>query len=88
MSAILYTHIRTCKDILDIKLQHNFKAVHMLQQCCLPNISIIMNNRHINDTIDTYKDMYGYFKHQTATLLQGCSHAAAVLFALYLNNNE
>ena len=53
---ILYTHIRTCIDILDIKLQHNFKAVHMLQQCCLPNISTIMNNRQINDTVYTYKD--------------------------------
>ena len=54
-------------DILNIKLQHYFKAVHMLQQCCLPYISIIMNNRHINDTIDTYKDMYKYFRLQPAT---------------------
>ena len=29
--------------------------------------TIIMNNRHINDTIDTYKDMYKYFRHQPAT---------------------
>ena len=50
----------------------NFKAVHMLQQCCLPNISIIMNNRHIHDTIDTSTDMYKYFRHQSATELQGC----------------
>ena len=45
----------------------NFKAVHLLQQCCLPNISTIMNNKHISDTVDTYKDMYRYFRHQTAT---------------------
>ena len=56
-----------CRDILDINLQHNFKAVHLLQQCCLPNISTIMNNRHVNDTVDTYKDMYRYFRHQTTT---------------------
>ena len=37
-----------------------------------------MNNRHINDTINTYKDMY--FTHQPATTTQGCSHAAAVQF--------
>ena len=72
MSVILYTQIRTCIDILDIKLQHNFKAVHLLQQCCLPNISTIMNNRHINDTIDTYKDMNKYFGDQAATELPGC----------------
>ena len=54
-------------DILNNKLQHYFKAVHMLQQCCLPNISMIMNNRHINNTIDTYGDMYKYFRLQPAT---------------------
>ena len=54
-------------DILDIKLQHNFKAVHMLQQCCLLNISTIMNDKHISDTVDTNKDMYRYFRHQAAT---------------------
>ena len=54
----------------------------MLQQCCLPlEISTIMNNKHISDTVDTYKDMNRYFRHQAGTLFQGCSHAAAVLFA-------
>ena len=50
-----------------------------------------MNNRHINDTIDTYnmyKDMYKYLRHQPATELQGCSRAAAVLFDKYFNNYE
>ena len=44
-------------DILDINLQHNFKAVHLLQQCCLPNIWTTLDERHINNTVDTYKDM-------------------------------
>ena len=47
-----------------------------------------MNNRLINDTIDTYKDMYKYFRHQPATELQGCSLAVEVLFVKYFNNNE
>ena len=47
-----------------------------------------MNNRHINDTVDTHKDMYQYFRHQPATEPQGCSLAAAVLFVKYFNNNE
>ena len=75
--------------MLDIKLQQNFKAVHLLQQCCLSNISTIMNNnRHIIDTLNTYKDLYKYFRHQPATEPQCCSLAATVLFVKYINNNE
>ena len=58
---------KECINILDINLQHNFKAVHLLQQCCLSYISTIMNNRHINDTTDTYEDMHKYFSNQSAT---------------------
>ena len=56
-----------------------------------------MNNRHINYTLDIYnytldiyKDMYKilYFRHQSATEIQGCSLAAAVLFVKYFNNYE
>ena len=71
-----------------MKLQHYFKAGHLLQQCCLSNISTVMDYRHVISTIDIYKDMYEYFRHQSATELQGCSLAAAVLFASYLNNYE
>ena len=39
-------HKRTCIKILDnIHLQHNLKAVYLLLQCCLSNISITMNDR-------------------------------------------
>ena len=74
-------------NILYIKLQHYFKAVPLLHQYCLLDISTITDYRHINDTIDTYKDMYEYFRHQTSTLFQGWSLAAAVLFVTYFNNN-
>ena len=74
-------------NILDIKLQHDFKAGHLLHQCCFSNISTIIDYRHSINTIDSYKDLYQYFRHQTATLLQGCSIAAAVLFVKYINNN-
>ena len=46
-----------------------------------------MNNRHINNTLDTYKDVYRHFRPKLATELQGCSLAAAVLFVKYFNNN-
>ena len=73
-------------NILDIKLQHYIKAGHLLQQCCLSKISTIMDCRHIINTINTYKDMYEYYRHQTSTLLQGWSLAAPVLFVKYSNN--
>ena len=50
-------------NILDIKLQHYFKAIHLLQQCCLSNIPTIMDYRPSINTIYTYKDMYEYFRH-------------------------
>ena len=75
-----WTHIRTCMNILDIKLELFFNAVQLLQQCCLSNISTIMDYRHLINAMDTYKDMYKHFRHQTGTLLQCCSVAAAVLF--------
>ena len=84
---MLKTHIRTCMNILDIKLQHYFKAGHWLEQCCLSNIPTIMDYRPSINTIYTYKDMYEYFRHQTSTLLQGWSLAAAVLFVKYSNSN-
>ena len=74
-------------NILDIKLQHLFNAVHWLQQCCLSNISTKMDYKHIFNSLDTYKDMYKYFGHQTATLQPCCSFAAAVLFVKYFYNN-
>ena len=78
-----------CRDILDINLQHNFKAVYLLQQCCLPNIRTTMDERHINNTVDSYKDICEYFRqHHPATYLQGCLLAAALLFVKYFNNNE
>ena len=50
----------------------------MLQQCCLSNISTIMDYRHIINTIDTYKDIINildikpqyYFN--SVNLLQQC----------------
>ena len=39
------------------------------------------------DTYNMYKDMYEYFRHQTSTLYQGWSLAAAVLFIKNFNNN-
>ena len=56
-------------NILDIKLQHYFKAGHWLQQCCLSNILTIMDYRPSINTLYTYKDKYEYFRHQTVTLL-------------------
>ena len=46
-----------------------------------------MDYRQVINTINTYKDLYEYFRHQTSTLLQGWSLAAAVLFVKYSNNN-
>ena len=73
-------------NILEIKLQHYFKPGHWLEQCCLSNILKVMDYRPVINTTDTHKVMYEYFKHQTATLLQGCSLAAAVLFVKNFNN--
>ena len=74
-------------NILDIKLQHYFKAVHLLQQCCLSITSTTIKKRHTNVTIDSYKDMYRYFRHQPATE-QCCSLAVAVLFVKYFSNES
>merc|ERR1711893_582692 len=46
-----------------------------------------MDYRHRINAMDTYKDMYKYCRHQTGTLLPGCSVAAAVLFVKHFNNN-
>merc|ERR1711893_66698 len=46
-----------------------------------------MDYRHLINAMDTYKDMYKHFRHQTGTLLQCCSVAAAVLLVKYFNNN-
>ena len=59
----------------------------LLKHCCLSNISTILDYRHTVKTINTYKDMYEYFRHHTSTLYQGWSLAAAVLFVKYLNIN-
>merc|ERR1711893_76164 len=45
-----------------------------------------MDYRHLINTMDTYKDMYKHFRHQTGTLLLCCSVAAAVLFFKFNNN--
>ena len=82
----LKTYIRTCINILDINLQQNFKAANLLQQCCLSNISTIMDYRHLINSMDSYKDMYKHFRHQTGTFCQCWSVAGAVLFVKYFNN--
>ena len=47
-----------------------------------------MDYRYNINTVNTYKDMYEYFRHQTSTFLQCWSQAAAVLFVKYFNNNR
>ena len=78
---------KTCINVFDItNLPQHFKAVYLLLQCCLSNISTTMNDRYINNYI---WDVYKYFRQdQQEKEPRGCLLAAAGLFVKNFNNNE